>query len=325
MGTEEGHDREARAPNAANGEPRVSLCVTTFRRPVLLDHLLASLAALELPDGARLGVEVELVIVDNDRDGSAATVTARWVERGLPIRYAVEPEQNISCARNLAVRLARAGLIAFVDDDERVEPDWLLALLAAAERYDADVVFGAVLPEFERRVPIWLAENPYFTLHRIPTGTIVDMGGAGSCLIRRAALDRLGVSGEPFDVRLGRTGGEDSHLFDRLGRSGARLVFCAEARAFETIPAERLRVVWVVRRAFRTGNLDARRRIELAAGRSRISARTEILARASAVLVCSAIGTVVAPNSTRRFANGLRACSAIGQLLSLGGLRVRGY
>lgn len=304
--------------------PLVSVCVTTFRRPRLLDFLLASLAVQELPPPFEPASQLEVVVVDNDADGSGRTVSERWAGAlPFPLSYVVEHEQNISRARNRAVALSQGAAIAFIDDDERADPHWLASLLAAAERYDADVVFGAVVPEFAHPVPDWLAENPYFTLGRVATGTIVASGGAGNCLIRRDVLQRVDDPAAPFDVGLGRTGGEDAHLFDRLGRAGARLVFCAEAVATEYLPPERLRLRWVVRRAFRTGNMYARRQVELAAHPR--AATANLALRASAVVVLSATRALCSRYAVGRVANGLRAVSGFGQLTGLLRVPVRGY
>ena len=45
------------------------------------------------------------------------------------IDYFVEPERNISLARNRSVRASKGDLIAFIDDDEFPDRDWLLQSL----------------------------------------------------------------------------------------------------------------------------------------------------------------------------------------------------
>src|SRR5262245_31719149 len=116
----------------------VSACVATYRRPGLLDRLLAGLQAQALPPG----VALEVVLVDNDATASAEAVARRWQAAGLDLRYETQPEPNISLTRNRTVAEARGDWLAFVDDDEVPAPDWLAQLLAAAEAHRADVVFG---------------------------------------------------------------------------------------------------------------------------------------------------------------------------------------
>ena len=92
----------------------ISLRVATDRRP----------SGLRRPRGSRRqsdpGSEIEVVVVDNDAERSAAAVVeeARAELPGLRLVYAAEPERNIALARNAAVRLASGDRFAFIDDDE---------------------------------------------------------------------------------------------------------------------------------------------------------------------------------------------------------------
>ena len=294
------------------------MCVATYRRPDLLEALLASLAVQRLPAGCGL----EVVLVDNDAAGSAGAVAERWRDR-LDLRYAVEPERNISLARNRTVALARGDVLAFIDDDETAGPDWLATALEALDRYEADVVFGPVLCDFAHAPPRWMAENPYFNLGRWPSGSEVHTGGTGNCVLGRSVLALAEDGGAPFDPRLGRTGGEDAFLFDLFRRRGARLVFVQEAWVREHVPAERLRLGWLIRRAYRTGNMYAKRQVELAAWPRR--AALTLAVRASAVLLLSAARTILSLHSSPRAAWGLRAVSAFGQLSGLAGTPIQGY
>jgi hypothetical protein len=56
---------------------------------------------------------------------------------------------------------------------------------------------------------------------------------------------------EPFDPRLGLTGGEDTLFIRQLLRGGRKIVWCAEAVIWETIPSEKLEARYLLRRAFR--------------------------------------------------------------------------
>jgi succinoglycan biosynthesis protein ExoM len=300
--------------------PTVSVCIATHRRPELLDELLSSLADQQLPPGASF----EVVVVDNDYGASAAPVADRWRQRGLDLLYDLQPERNISITRNRSLALARADVLAIIDDDEVAGPQWMAALLSALERYRADVVLGPVRPRFEHPPPRWIAENPYFNLYLEPSGTPVETGGAGNCAFRRDVLALLGPDRDrPFDPALGRSGGEDTDLFERLHRKGARLVRCQEAWVEEHVPSERLRWQWLIRRAFRTGGGFSSRQVRLSS-RPVVTA-TGLAVKASAVLVLSALRTTVARGPVERSAWALRTASAAGQLRGLVLPPRRGY
>ena len=226
----------------------VSVCIATYRRPEGLARLLASLGRAKLPAGAR----VEILVVDNDPNAPGAQPLPD--AGGLPARRLCEPERNIALARNRAVSEARGTWLAFVDDDETVGEDWLAAYLAAAERWACDGFFGPVLARSERpgAGDAWL---PIFGRARFASGTRVgpDTARTSNAFVRRALFDAL-----RFDSAYGRSGGSDSVLFASAMARGAEFRWCDDARVDEWLPPERLSPRWLLRRAFRGGNLHGR-------------------------------------------------------------------
>ena len=177
--------------------PEISLCIATCARPTGLARLLASIEQLELPSG----VEIEVVVVDNDPAGTAAPVLARWSH--LPgLRTFHEPERNIARARNRAVREARGRWLAFVDDDEAVQPDWLVAHWRQLELAPCDGCFGPVLPRLEQVVTPWLDPAAFFAGPRFPSGAVV---GPGSMATNNALLSAELFRDRAFDPKLGLT------------------------------------------------------------------------------------------------------------------------
>jgi len=94
----------------------VSICIATYRRPEGLSRLLDSLERLKLPTGVR----VEIIVVDNDYNASAASIVLSRSSSLEPIHYCVEPRRNIALARNRALVEASGEWILFIDDDEVV-------------------------------------------------------------------------------------------------------------------------------------------------------------------------------------------------------------
>jgi glycosyltransferase involved in cell wall biosynthesis len=227
---------------------QVGICITTFRRPYGLARLLDSLQRLRMdafPD-----VAVRIVIADNDVAESAKPVVDRFAALfPWPISYAVEPRRGICFGRNRTVALTSdCTFIAWVDDDEIVEPDWLAQLLTAQQRFAADVVSGPVLPVFEETPPPWAVEGRFYHRPRRKTGTPVRFVATCNVLVRRAILDTIRG---PFDPRFALTGGDDMNLFLQLYRAGYCMIFCDEAIAHEFMPPSRVTANWLVQRAFR--------------------------------------------------------------------------
>jgi succinoglycan biosynthesis protein ExoM len=245
------HRRGVSGEDAGGSVPRVAVCIATYRRAQMLRALLDSLAGLRFRGPAP---HLFLVVVDNDDAASAARVVDAL--RGgypHPILYEVEPERNIALARNRGVALALAegaDWLAFVDDDEVVAADWLERLMAAQARFGAPIVTGPVAPSFPPDAPAWAAAELYQP-PPLPTGSERAQAATNNVLVAAGLL--RGRPG-PFSPAFGLTGGSDVHLFLRLHREGARIVWCAEAVVREWLPRSRMRAGWLLRRAFRVGN-----------------------------------------------------------------------
>jgi len=224
----------------------VSICIATYRRPEGLSRLLDSLERLKLP----VGIQIETIVVDNDRDESAASVAKSRSGSLEPIHYCVEPRQNIALARNRALSEASGEWILFIDDDEAADENWITEYLKLVEREPCDGAFGPVLPRLEEVVTPWLDVQTFYTRRRYATGESLGE----SHLYTSNALVRRRLFGErSFDPAYGLTGGSDSELFGCMLRSGARFLWCDEARVIEFVPPERHCIGWLAQRAFRGG------------------------------------------------------------------------
>ena len=243
-------------PASMNERPAavIDVLVCTYRRPDLLIRTLDGIARCAAGPGAGA---VRVVVVDNDYLCSAGEAVRRWARSAsVGVSYLSQPAQNISLTRNMGLAHATAPWIALIDDDEVPDPGWLAALMEAARRFDADVVFGPVISEFPDDAPAWARQGTLFQRKRFATGTVIPLKEArtGNVLLRaqRLAQDRF-----RFDPELGLSGGEDSEFFGRLSKAGYRMVWCDDACVREWTPPSRTRVAWVMKRAFRVGSVEA--------------------------------------------------------------------
>ena len=213
---------------------KVDVCVLTYRRPQSLMRLLGALQELRFPDVRLPSCACWWwTTTPRLRPGKSA----RTLARGSPLRfvYIVEKRRGIPQARNaaLAASLAHSDFLAFVDDDEVPEPDWLAELLRVQRAGDADAVAGPVLPCFEPGAARWLTRGGLFERPRHTTGARIDYAYTGNVLVRTAALAQMDAL---FDERLALSGGSDSEFFERFAASGRRIVWADAAIVHEWFP-----------------------------------------------------------------------------------------
>jgi Glycosyl transferase family 2 len=195
--------------------PPASIVIPTRGRPAYLEVALASIA----PQAAAAGAEV--VVVD---DAGPSPAVRELTER-FGARYEPHPgPRGLNVARNTGVARSRGELVVFVDDDVRVAPGWLAALLVAARaRPEVQVFTGPIRPRLEARGG-W---GRYSCGREGPPITALDLGPrdtagvryawGANMAVRRAALERVG----PFDVTL-RDGADEQEWQDRLAAALGR-------------------------------------------------------------------------------------------------------
>ena len=199
-----------------------------------------------------------IVIVDNDHSQSAKGMVLDFGKKALiPIEYYVEPEQNIALARNRAVKNAKGDFVAFIDDDEFPEKNWLLNLYKTYSDFKADGVLGPVKPHFETTPPQWIIKGKICERKSYDTGHVLknpnDTRTGNVLLSKKLLLDEK----NPFNPIFGRTGGEDVDFFKRMIEKGHILLWSNEAAVYESVPPERCKRTYMLRRALLRGSVSA--------------------------------------------------------------------
>jgi glycosyltransferase involved in cell wall biosynthesis len=227
---------EGNASNlSSDGGPtvRVVIGVCTWMRSRMLLHCLESMALQIVPDG----VDLHVVVVDNEAEPNNQDLVHGFAAQcPFAVHYVHESRQGISIARNGAIEKARelaADWIAFTDDDCWVNPTWMIDLLHAARRYEADVVYGR--REFVLPFTFW-AVAP--VAPRRAEGARLRTAATHNVLFATRLITDDGTAGGlRFDEHLAH--GEDTDLFYRAVLRRAKIVYSHRAVVFEIVPAER--------------------------------------------------------------------------------------
>ncbi len=226
----------------------LSIIIPTYKRPDALARALASVEA-----EAVTGIDVEIVIADNDPAASAKAFVAEKIKSSdANIVYIHVPEPGVSNARNSALALATGRYVLFLDDDMEACAPWAQSMFDAARKFDAALVFGpvnAVMPDpddqfYDKMRPLFSRANP-------GEDQLIDRGiGTGNCFIDR---QKAALPSPVFDTSLNQTGGEDDALFRELEKQDINIAWTNAAVTLEHVPEHRATMTYVWRRNFAFG------------------------------------------------------------------------
>jgi GT2 family glycosyltransferase len=258
--------------------PEIEVLICTHNRAALLDRTLTSLNACQRPVHCR----VSLLVVANACTDHTHEVLNHYLQRVavddlLPLRWIEEPHPGKSCALNTALPQSSAPVIAFVDDDHRVDHGYLAAICQAVRRYpDADLFCGRILPDWDGSEPDWVHdEGPYriyplpvprFELGlepmRVPPGMATP--GGGNLAIRRYLFERVG----PFLLELGPQGhdlggAEDIEWVRRAIAGGAPLQYLPDMLQYHYVDPDRLTLRYLMAKAYERSSSMIRLSTEL--------------------------------------------------------------
>jgi cellulose synthase/poly-beta-1,6-N-acetylglucosamine synthase-like glycosyltransferase len=196
--------------------PFVSVVVPVRDGESMIAACLDSILATDYPPNRR-----EILVVDNgSTDGTAALI------RSKPVRYLREPKPGVSNARNRGIAESTGEILAFVDADCLVEPQWLTELIRPFE----DVEVGSVAGDLQHAAPTTAAERQAARMlgnwQRFAFTSNPAYPITANAAYRRDVLERIGG----FDPHMTRA--QDVELGLRFQeRSGLRLAYAERATA----------------------------------------------------------------------------------------------
>jgi cellulose synthase/poly-beta-1,6-N-acetylglucosamine synthase-like glycosyltransferase len=244
-------------------ERSLTVLICTHDRVGLLGRTLASLNAAARPSGWQVDI---LVIANACKDTTPVFLDdyQRGADGRLPLRWQAETTPGKSHALNHAIPLLESDLVAFVDDDHRVDASYLRAVCRAAEDHpEVDLFCGRIRPDWDGSEPAWVHDSGPYRIYPLPVPRF-DLGGeareinadiaipgGGNLFLRGSWLKRVG----PFAVELGPVGhnlggAEDIDWVLRALDLGARLRYVPEVLQHHYVDNERLKFGYLLAKAF---------------------------------------------------------------------------
>lgn len=210
----------------------VSVIIPTFNRKRWLEKCLGSLLDQSYK-------KYELIVVDNgSTDGTFGLVKALQRNHRNLICLRCE-KKGASAARNFGLKIAKGGIVSFIDDDCEVERDWIKNLIKAHQENGSLIIGGSIVNEgniFVQAIQIaqefWLSTihtsrpknlEGFLMLIRnaVPAGTarFVNFLPSNNFSFKRKALKDVFFD-ETFDCT-----GEDLELCQALQNKGYKLFY----------------------------------------------------------------------------------------------------
>jgi GT2 family glycosyltransferase len=183
--------------------------LVSFIIPVRNDAVRLRQCLTTIRANAPAAAEVEIVVADNGSTDETPAVAREFGARVLTL-----PGLSVAALRNRAAGEARGQVLAFVDADHEIDPDWVASALESFAQPDVAAV-GALCQAPAQGT--WV-QRMYDALRGRTEGqSDVEWLGSGNMAVRRDLFDQVGG----FDVSLETC--EDVDLCQRLRQAGLRV------------------------------------------------------------------------------------------------------
>lgn len=243
----------------------LTVLICTHNRADLLEHVLASLNAAKRPN-----MPVQILVAANactdDTVAHMHAYQAQQADKGwLPLRIIEVPTPGKSYALNRAIPEIDTELTAFVDDDHRVDENYLVAIEQAALTWPgAGLYCGRILPDWDGTEPAWVHDEGPYRIYPLPvprydqedqpktiTAEEGPIPGGGNLVLRRRVFELAGS----FSTELGPHGhdlggGEDSEYVLRALTRGECCQYTPDMVQHHYVDAERLKLSYLLRKSY---------------------------------------------------------------------------
>ena len=243
----------------------LTVLISSHNRAGLLERTLRYLNEARRPGNCVVNI---LVAANACTDGTHALldryIRAAAGDGRLALRWVAEPRAGKSHALNCALPLLVSDLVAFVDDDHRVDVGYLEGVCKAATDYhDADILCGRILPDWDGSEPPWVHDEGPYRIYPLPVPRY-DLGdrplsspqdtttpGGGNLVLRTSLFDRVGDFSTSYGpVGRGLGGAEDHEWVLRAIAAGARAQYVPDIVQYHFVDPDRLQLGYVMRKAF---------------------------------------------------------------------------
>lgn len=228
---EEVFDEALRLPEPVSLDISVIIC--TRNRADRLRRCLDLLLSQRWPPA-------EIIVIDNaPEDGSTEQVAAQYPA----VTYHLEPRPGLDIARNTGARLAGKPLVAYIDDDVLVHPEWTYRvwecfldpavsattglIIASALDTESQLIFEKFW-SFNRGYQDKLFDGSFIRENLRGGPPVWEIGAGANMAFRKTVLEEVSYFDERLDVGAAGCSG-DSEIWFRILSRGMRILYTPRA------------------------------------------------------------------------------------------------
>ena len=231
----------------------ISVVICTYNRADLLAGALQSVCRQTLSHA-----EYEVIVVDNNSTDNTGDIVRSFAADYANVHYCLEPRQGLSHARNRGWREARGEVVAYIDDDIEVPPEWLVVAGEVIGDHSPDVLSGPSFAFYNTVKPGWF-KDAYGSHEPYSQAGVAarpeDLYGH-NLLFKRELLAQSGG----FDPTLGMVGdriayGEETALLRHIHATMPEKILYYEPRlyVYHLVRPEKMVWRWLIKDRFAKG------------------------------------------------------------------------
>ena len=225
----------------------LSVIICTYNRDKYIYNVMESIVK-----GSLSSEYYEILAIDNNSSDCTKDEIFRFISDypSFNVKYIFEPQQGLSCARNRGIDESSGDILVYVDDDARVNEDYLKSYHDFfKDNPECSAAGGPIIPEYEGyEEPEWMT----YHLKRLLTAYLYfgnkekqfpgnNYPGGGNAAYRKSIFDMVGK----YNTSLGRTGaslagGEEKDIFRKMDGIGVKYYYLPESILYHIIPARKM-------------------------------------------------------------------------------------
>ena len=216
---------------------KLSVVVCTYNRAhalkPCLDSVNTSIMTASFPDA-------EIIVVDNASTDSTANILQDWANGcAIPLQILYEAKKGLAAARNCGIRAAKGDIIAFTDDDCRMDNNYITDLLKHFAQDEGLILRGGRIELGDKDdLPLTIKTNrlPMRWNKSTPSAKYALMSGEAICgcnmAMPRGLIEKVGLFDERFGTGTAIPAGEDTDYFLRTYLAGITIEYVPDMLIF---------------------------------------------------------------------------------------------